>query len=83
MELDEVDRRIVELLVEDGRRSVNDIAERANTSRASAYRRLDRLREAGAIRGVHAVRAVHDARHQRQQRPRRVAGHARDAAAVR
>ncbi len=54
MELDEVDRRIVELLVADGRRSVNDLAEQASISRASAYRRLDRLREAGAITGVHA-----------------------------
>lgn len=53
-ELDEVDRRLVELLVADGRRSVNDLAEQASISRASAYRRLDRLREAGAITGVHA-----------------------------
>lgn len=53
-QVDEVDRRLVELLVADGRRSVNDLAQNAAVSRASAYRRLDRLRDDGVLRGVHA-----------------------------
>lgn len=53
-ELDEADRRMVELLVQDGRRSVNDLAEHVNVSRASAYRRFDRLVDDGVITGFHA-----------------------------
>lgn len=49
--LDQVDRRLLELLVDDGRRSVNDLAERANVSRATAYQRLARLRSCGVITG--------------------------------
>lgn len=52
--LDEVDRRLVELLVQDARRSVNELAGEVQVSRASAYRRLDRLREDGVITGFHA-----------------------------
>lgn len=52
--LDDVDKRLVALLVQDGRRSVNDLAEHANISRASAYRRMDRLREDNVITGFHA-----------------------------
>jgi DNA-binding Lrp family transcriptional regulator len=49
--LAEVDRRLVELLTEDGRRSVNELAARAGISRANAYQRLARLRHEGVITG--------------------------------
>ena len=48
--VDEVDRRIIDLLRNDARMSVNDLAAQANVSRANAYQRLARLRESGAIR---------------------------------
>ena len=49
--LDDTDRRLLELLREDGRRSVNDLAERAGISRANAYQRLGRLRASGVVTG--------------------------------
>ena len=52
--LDEVDRRIVALLVEDGRRSVNELAREANVSRATAYQRVAQLRASGVIQGFTA-----------------------------
>jgi DNA-binding Lrp family transcriptional regulator len=51
MSLDPVDRRIIELLSEDGRMSVNELATRAHVSRATAYARLDRLQASGVITG--------------------------------
>ncbi|MBV9936426.1 MAG: Lrp/AsnC family transcriptional regulator [Actinobacteria bacterium] len=48
--VDEVDRRLIDLLRDDARASVNDLATQANVSRANAYQRLARLRESGAIR---------------------------------
>ena len=48
--VDDVDRRLIALLREDGRRSVNELARQANVSRANAYQRLARLRDIGAIR---------------------------------
>jgi DNA-binding Lrp family transcriptional regulator len=48
--VDEVDRRLVELLVADGRAPVNELAERAGISRANAYQRLARLRSTGTIK---------------------------------
>lgn len=53
--LDEVDRRIVDLLRADGRLSFRAVAERAHISRANAYTRIDRLRESGVITGFRAV----------------------------
>ena len=50
VQLDPVDRRVVEELRIDGRLSVNELATRVNVSRATAYQRLARLREAGVIR---------------------------------
>jgi DNA-binding Lrp family transcriptional regulator len=55
MELDEVDRRLVSLLLEDGRLPVNELAQRANVSRATAYNRFDRLRANGVLAGFTAV----------------------------
>ncbi|MDA8372308.1 MAG: Lrp/AsnC family transcriptional regulator [Nocardiopsaceae bacterium] len=55
VDLDAVDRRIIELLCADGRMSIRAVAERAHISRANAYARLDRLRSEGVIRGFTAV----------------------------
>jgi DNA-binding Lrp family transcriptional regulator len=48
--VDDVDRRILAELVRDGRCSVNDLARRANVSRATAYGRFDRLVRGGVVR---------------------------------
>jgi DNA-binding Lrp family transcriptional regulator len=53
--LDDVDRRLLAILAEDGRISVSDLAERANVSRATAYNRFDRLRDSGVITGFQAI----------------------------
>lgn len=53
--LDDVDRRIVAALVDDGRLSVNELASRVGVSRATAYSRLDRLRSEGVITGFTAT----------------------------
>jgi DNA-binding Lrp family transcriptional regulator len=53
--LDEVDRRIVEELLVDGRMSVNALAEATGVSRATAYNRLERLRQQGVITGFQAA----------------------------
>ncbi len=52
--LDDVDRRLMAELIADGRVSVNELAVRANVSRATAYSRFDRLRATGAIEGFTA-----------------------------
>src|SRR5690242_17609150 len=49
--LDAADRRILELLGQDGRMSIAMLAERAHVSRAGAYARLERLRNEGVIEG--------------------------------
>jgi Lrp/AsnC family leucine-responsive transcriptional regulator len=53
--MDRVDRRILTLLLEDGRRTYDDIARRVNLSAPSVKRRIDRLRERGALEGFTAV----------------------------
>lgn len=45
---------MLEVLRTDGRISVNELAARANVSRATAYARFDRLRRTGVIRGFRA-----------------------------
>ena len=52
--LDEIDRRIVVLLQEDGRLAVNELARRASIGRATAYARLEGLRARGVITGYRA-----------------------------
>lgn len=52
--LDDVDRKIVELLVADGRLSINELATQVHVSRATAYSRVERLRERGVISGFTA-----------------------------
>jgi DNA-binding Lrp family transcriptional regulator len=51
MNLDSVDRRIIELLTADGRMSVNELAAQVHVSRATAYARLERLQSTGVITG--------------------------------
>ncbi|HET7488433.1 MAG TPA: Lrp/AsnC family transcriptional regulator [Acidimicrobiales bacterium] len=48
--LDDVDRRLLAALKQDGRASVNELAGLVNVSRATAYQRLARLRSSGVIR---------------------------------
>ena len=52
--LDPVDKRILSLLRQDGRMSVNEVANQASVSRATAYARLDRLRRDGVVTGFRA-----------------------------
>ncbi|HUW04485.1 MAG TPA: Lrp/AsnC family transcriptional regulator [Acidimicrobiales bacterium] len=47
--MDDIDRRILELLVEDGRASVTDIADAVHLSLSAASQRLRRLKQSGAI----------------------------------
>jgi len=53
-ELDDVDHRLIELLVEDGRRSFAELGRIVGLSVAAAKRRVDRLRELGVITGFSA-----------------------------
>ncbi len=53
--LDAIDERILELLVEDGRRSASEIGRRVNLSPAAAKRRIDRLEGFGIVRGYTAL----------------------------
>jgi DNA-binding Lrp family transcriptional regulator len=53
--IDEIDRKIVALLVQDARRSYDDIGRHVSLSAPAVKRRVDRLRAAGAIRGFSAV----------------------------
>ena len=55
LHMDAIDRRILSLLVEDGRRTYDDIAGRVRLSPPSVKRRVDRLRGSGALRGFTAV----------------------------
>ena len=53
--MDDADRKILALLVEDGRRTYDDIGRRISLSAPAVKRRVDRLRADGAIRGYTAV----------------------------
>jgi Lrp/AsnC family transcriptional regulator, leucine-responsive regulatory protein len=52
--MDAIDEQILSLLVEDGRRTYDDIARRVSLSAPSVKRRVDRLRAEGAIEGFTA-----------------------------
>ncbi|MFN2581959.1 MAG: Lrp/AsnC family transcriptional regulator [Candidatus Dormibacteria bacterium] len=52
--LDAIDRRLLTALAADGRLSVAALAEASGVSRASAYTRLERLRNDGVIEGFAA-----------------------------
>ena len=53
--MDTPDRQILALLVEDGRRTYDDIAAQVSLSAPAVKRRVDRLRERGALQGFTAV----------------------------
>ncbi|HEY4827330.1 MAG TPA: Lrp/AsnC family transcriptional regulator [Solirubrobacteraceae bacterium] len=53
--MDDQDRQILALLVEDGRRTYDDIAHRVSLSAPAVKRRVDRLRQKGALQGFTAV----------------------------
>jgi DNA-binding Lrp family transcriptional regulator len=53
--LNPIDRKILALLMEDGRRTYDDIAGQVSLSAPSVKRRVDRLRERGALQGFTAV----------------------------
>jgi DNA-binding Lrp family transcriptional regulator len=53
--MDALDRQILTLLVEDGRRTYDDIGRQVNLSAPSVKRRVDRLRASGALEGFTAV----------------------------
>jgi Lrp/AsnC family transcriptional regulator, leucine-responsive regulatory protein len=53
--MDALDQRILALLVDDGRRTYDDIGRRVRLSPPSVKRRIDRLRESGALEGFTAV----------------------------
>jgi Lrp/AsnC family transcriptional regulator, leucine-responsive regulatory protein len=54
-DLDDIDRRIVDLLMQDGRRSASEIGRTVNLSPAAAKRRIDRLERNGTIVGYRAI----------------------------
>ena len=54
-DMDATDRRIISLLLEDARRTYDDIGRRVKLSAPSVKRRVDRLRASGALRGFTAV----------------------------
>ncbi|MBU3062287.1 Lrp/AsnC family transcriptional regulator [Nocardia sp. NEAU-G5] len=58
-DLDVIDRRIIHELVNDGRISVRELAERVHISRAHAYTRLDRLQHEGILGGF-TIRIAHE-----------------------
>src|SRR5690348_7659203 len=53
--MDAVDRKILALLVEDGRRTFDDIASQVALSAPAVKRRVDRLRSNGSLQGFTAV----------------------------
>lgn len=55
MQLDDLDRRILRQYQADPSLGAAALAERAGLTRAACWRRLEKLREAGYIRGLHAV----------------------------
>jgi DNA-binding Lrp family transcriptional regulator len=53
--MDDIDRKILALLVDDGRRTLDDLGRHVSLSAPSVKRRVDRLREDGVLRGFTAV----------------------------
>jgi DNA-binding Lrp family transcriptional regulator len=53
--MDAADRQILALLLEDGRRTYDDIARRVSLSAPAVKRRVDKLRAQGALQGFTAV----------------------------
>ncbi len=55
MQIDDQDRRLLRQFQADPSQSAAELADRAGMTRAAAWRRLERLREGGVIRGVRGV----------------------------
>lgn len=55
LRVDKIDRDILALLVEDGRRTYDDVASRVSLSAPAVKRRVDRLRRDGVLRRFTAV----------------------------
>jgi Lrp/AsnC family transcriptional regulator, leucine-responsive regulatory protein len=53
--MEDLDHQILALLVEDGRRTYDDIGQRVSLSAPAVKRRIDRLRARGTLRGFTAV----------------------------
>ena len=53
--MDTADRQILALLLEDGRRTYDDIAHRVSLSAPAVKRRVDKLRAGGALKGFTAI----------------------------
>jgi DNA-binding Lrp family transcriptional regulator len=53
--MDDLDRQILALLVDDGRRTFDDIARQVALSPPAVKRRVDKLRQRGALKGFTAV----------------------------
>jgi Lrp/AsnC family transcriptional regulator, leucine-responsive regulatory protein len=53
--LDHIDRAIIAALYEDGRRTIKDVAELLDMASPSITARIDKLKDAGAIRGYTVV----------------------------
>jgi DNA-binding Lrp family transcriptional regulator len=53
--MDDPDRQILALLLQDGRRTYDDIGRRISLSAPAVKRRVDKLRDRGALRGFTAV----------------------------
>jgi len=53
--MDAIDHQILALLVDDGRRTFDDIARRVSLSAPAVKRRVDRLRSDGSLRGFTAI----------------------------
>src|SRR4051794_41372214 len=54
-DLDDVDRQVLRLLAEDGRRSYTDLAKDTGLSTSAVHQRVRRLEQKGAITGYTAV----------------------------
>jgi DNA-binding Lrp family transcriptional regulator len=55
LRVDDIDRRILVLLSDDGRRTFDDIGRQVALSAPAVKRRVDRLRTSGALRGFTAI----------------------------
>ena len=54
MELDDTDRQILRILQEDARTPFSEVARRIDMSSATVHDRVNRMEEAGVIKGYHA-----------------------------
>jgi DNA-binding Lrp family transcriptional regulator len=55
LRIDDIDRGLLHVLVDDGRVSMNELAARTGVSRATAYSRVERLQRQGVITGFTAT----------------------------